>query len=144
MVRYIDVTDIAKQIADFKKIVKSPNSDYMTGYLCALSVTEGMIANTPTANVAPIEEVERLQAEKETLEIYYKDYKYKNKELTAFNRRWAKECAELQDECDQIKADTVQVVHAMIKERCLNGGIYPAFVARTIEQVEKEMLEGTK
>ena len=35
--------DIQKQIADFKRAVKSENSDYLTGYLCALSAVEGMI-----------------------------------------------------------------------------------------------------
>ena len=41
----IDALDnIAKQIADFKRCVQSENSDYLTGYLCALSVVEGMIA----------------------------------------------------------------------------------------------------
>jgi hypothetical protein len=64
MSRYIDVTDIAKQIADFKKTVNSPNSDYMTGYLSALSVVEGMIANTPTANVAPIADTVRKMQER--------------------------------------------------------------------------------
>jgi hypothetical protein len=54
MSRYIDSTDISQQIADFKKAVKSPNSDYMTGYLCALSVTEGMIDSTPTADVVEV------------------------------------------------------------------------------------------
>lgn len=54
MSRYIDATDIAKQIADFKRVVNSPNSDYMTGYLCALSVTEGMITKTPTADVVEV------------------------------------------------------------------------------------------
>lgn len=54
MSRYIDATDIAKQIADFKRVINSPNSDYMTGYLCALSVTEGMIANTDTADVVEV------------------------------------------------------------------------------------------
>lgn len=37
--------DILKQIKDFKKCVKSENSDYLTGYLSALSVVEGMLAN---------------------------------------------------------------------------------------------------
>lgn len=54
MKRYIDATDLAKQIADFKRAVNSPNSDYMTGYLSALSVTEGMIAGTPTADVVEV------------------------------------------------------------------------------------------
>ena len=54
MSRYIDVTDIAKQIADFKRGINSPNSDYMTGYICALSVTEGMIADAPAADVVEV------------------------------------------------------------------------------------------
>lgn len=39
------------------------------------------------------------------------------------------------------KADTVRKMHSEIKERCIKGGIYPAFVASTIDQIEKEMLE---
>lgn len=30
------------------------------------------------------------------------------------------------------------------KERCIKGGIYPAFVASTIDQIAKEMLEGER
>jgi hypothetical protein len=41
-----------------------------------------------------------------------------------------------------IKANTVRKMHSEIKERCIKGGIFPAFVARTIEEVAKEMLEG--
>jgi len=36
---------LADKIASFKRCVKSDNSDYLTGYLCALSVVEGMIAD---------------------------------------------------------------------------------------------------
>ena len=36
---------LADEIASFKRCVKSENSDYLTGYLCALSVVEGMIAD---------------------------------------------------------------------------------------------------
>ena len=35
---------LADEIATFKRCVKSENSDYLTGYLCALSAVEGMIA----------------------------------------------------------------------------------------------------
>lgn len=38
-------------------------------------------------------------------------------------------------------ADTVRKMHSMIKERCIDGGIYPAFVERVIAQIAKEMLE---
>ncbi len=36
---------LADEIASFKWRVKSDNGDYLTGYLCALSVVEGMIAD---------------------------------------------------------------------------------------------------
>ena len=54
MAEYKDITELSKQIADFKKSVNSPNSDYMTGYLCALSVTEGIIANISTEDVVKV------------------------------------------------------------------------------------------
>ena len=40
------------------------------------------------------------------------------------------------------RADTVRKMHSLIKERCIAGGIYPAFVESTIEKVAKEMLGG--
>ena len=68
-----------------------------------------------------VEETEKLKAEKEEL----KDVAYR------------REC-----EVFTAKADTVRKMQSMIKERCINGGIYPAFVASTIDQIAKEMLEG--
>ena len=91
---------------------------------------------------------ERLRAEKEVLEINNKDLKYRNKELTAFNRRWAKECAELQDECDQIKADTVRKMQEKLKiamrdvaKYSFGGRDYSVIGEGFIDQVAKEMLE---
>lgn len=40
----IDADKLKEQIAKVKKCFTSENSDYMTGYICALSVVEGMIA----------------------------------------------------------------------------------------------------
>ena len=36
---------LADEIASFKRCFKSENGDYLTGYLSALSVVEGMIAD---------------------------------------------------------------------------------------------------
>lgn len=36
--------DIKSQISLCKKNIKSENSDYLTGYICAFSTVEGMIA----------------------------------------------------------------------------------------------------
>ena len=40
-----------QEIADFKRTVKCDNSDYLTGYICALSAVEGMIAEQPAVEV---------------------------------------------------------------------------------------------
>ena len=38
--------------------------------------------------------------------------------------------------------DTVHKMQTMIKEECLKGGIWPAFVARVVENVGEKLLEG--
>ena len=87
-----------------------------------------------------------MRAEKETLEIYNADYKFKNKELMAFNRRWAKECADLQDECETIKADTVRKMQErlMQEERIFEayGTRWKIIYSSAIDQIAKEMLGG--
>jgi hypothetical protein len=77
MSKYIDAENISKQIADFKKSITSPNSDYMTGYICALSVTEGMIANAMLASTADVVEVrhgewEEIKCGYEIFDYYFK------------------------------------------------------------------------
>ena len=42
--RMISADALRKQIAKVKRCFRSDNNDYMTGYLSALSVVEGMIA----------------------------------------------------------------------------------------------------
>ena len=57
MAEYKDVELLKKQIADFKRAVNSVepmNSDYLTGYISALSVIEGVIAEQPIADVAKV------------------------------------------------------------------------------------------
>ena len=46
---------LAKQIAEWKKHIKSENQDYLTGYICGLSVVEGMIADMPAIPAIPVE-----------------------------------------------------------------------------------------
>lgn len=50
--------------------------------------------------------------------------------------------AEANNDKKKLRADTVRNMHSLIKERCIKGGIYPAFVAGVIDQIAKEMLEG--
>lgn len=54
MAEYKDVEPLKKQIADFKQVVNSQNSDYLTGYISALSATEGIIAALPAADVVEV------------------------------------------------------------------------------------------
>lgn len=42
----------------------------------------------------------------------------------------------------EAKSETIIKMRSLIKERCIAGGIYPAFVASTIEKVAKELLGG--
>lgn len=42
----------------------------------------------------------------------------------------------------EAKADTVREMQERIKTRCIKSGIYPAIVARAIDQIAKEMTEG--
>lgn len=44
----------------------------------------------------------------------------------------------------EAKSEAIIKMHSLIKERCIAGGIYPAFVESTIEKVAKEMLAGEK
>ena len=57
MAEYKDVEQMKKQIADFKRAVNAVepmNSDYLTGYISALSVIEGVIAEQPATDVTPV------------------------------------------------------------------------------------------
>lgn len=57
MAEYKDVELLKKQITDFKRAVNSVkpmNSDYITGYISALSAVEEAIAEQPTADVAEV------------------------------------------------------------------------------------------
>lgn len=57
MAEYKDVELLKNQIADFKRAVnavKPMNSDYLTGYISALSVIEGEIAEQSAADVEPV------------------------------------------------------------------------------------------
>lgn len=43
----------------------------------------------------------------------------------------------------KLNADTVREMQERIESRCIKGGIYPVFVKRVIDQVAKELIDGT-
>ena len=43
-----------------------------------------------------------------------------------------------------VRADTVRKMQSEIEARCIKGGIYPAFVKRTISQIAEEIIGETK
>ena len=43
---------------------------------------------------------------------------------------------------ESVKSDTVREMRKEIEARCIKGGIYPAFVRSTIEQIAREMIGG--
>ena len=84
------------------------------------------------------EENERLRAENE---------KYEAENHAEFNKWLKLEEAtkqrhhELFEEAKiVVKADTVKKMQTEIEARCIKGGIYPAFVKSTLDQIVKEML----
>lgn len=54
MAEYIDAEPLKKEIADWKRTIHSENTDYQTGYMSALSVVEGMIAEQTAVDVEPV------------------------------------------------------------------------------------------
>ena len=64
------------------------------------------------------------------------------KVITTNNADLETELAQTYDLLEEAKSDTVRKMQTEIKERCIKGGIYPAFVASTIDKIAKEMLEG--
>lgn len=43
---------------------------------------------------------------------------------------------------ESVRADTVREMQKEIEARCIKGGIYPAFVRSTIEQIARELIGG--
>lgn len=54
MAKYIDKEPLVQEIKEFKQAVQSANTDYLTGYLSALSVAQGMIAKQDIADVVQV------------------------------------------------------------------------------------------
>ena len=54
MPKYIDKEPLVQEIKEFKQAVQSANTDYLTGYLSALSVAQGMIAKQDIADVVQV------------------------------------------------------------------------------------------
>ena len=61
--------------------------------------------------------------------------------LTEENERLNSSCTELTRNLHTVQAATVNTMYSEIKERCIKGGIYPAFVASVVTDVAKELLE---
>lgn len=98
------------------------------------------------------EENERLKAERDTLEVYYKDYKYRNGELQKDNRRWAEEYNELNqvnesliDDIAKAKADTVKRFAERLKDTSMTKWDYHEAVdVDEIDRTAQEMLGETE
>ena len=95
----------------------------------ATKITEGeMIAIIDALSL-----INELTEEKERLEASIKI-------LVANNADLETELAITYDLLEETKADTVRKMQKEIEARCIKGGIYPAFVKSTINQIAKEMI----
>lgn len=128
--------ELCKKIADENEYLKSTdigdlNQEY-DSLAKSLEDAIELIDKLRAKKAMLTEENERLRVENETLKI-------------ATNDQYSHLCDchdKIAEMLRQKEADTVREMHSEIKERCIKGGIYPAFVASTIDQIAKEMLEG--
>lgn len=67
-----------------------------------------------------------------------------NERLRAENDELCDNIACLEIDKENAERRTVRKMQTEIEARCRKGGIYPAFVKSTIDQIAKEMLEGEK
>ena len=87
-----------------------------------------------------VAEQARLTEENERLrEILHTDISFVCVSRGSGKTNHLKEVARLR--MDEVRAYAVREMHSKIKDRCIEGGIYPAFVERVIDQIAKEMLE---
>ena len=63
------------------------------------------------------------------------------KELTEENELFRRELKSYFENAWTRESDLVKKMQTMIKEECIAGGIWPAFVARVVENVGKKLLE---
>ena len=98
------------------------------------------------------EENERVRAERDTLEIYNKDYKYRLKGLRKDNEEWEEQCKDLELDNDilreritEVKADTVRKMQERLTAEFRDRVAYTrSYCHDTIDQIAKEMLEDDK
>lgn len=62
MARLIDADVLGAGVKHWKRQQHSMNIDYSTGYRCALSTVEGMIADAPAVDAIPVEWLRNLCA----------------------------------------------------------------------------------
>ena len=89
MPRYIDAEKLKRDLIDNRNFYPA--------------IVKRAIENAPTEDVVPRSEVERLQAQKDDLEILVKDLRFRNKELQKANEGLAKNIEELEIENDIVR-----------------------------------------
>ena len=85
--------------------------------------------------------IKELTVENEILRERYRILDDSYEKLLSENGKLGAELMLARWDLTSIKLNTIQNMQAMIKEECIAGGIYPAFVARVVESVGKKLLE---
>lgn len=61
--------------------------------------------------------------------------------VEGLTEKWEEAINQVNYVADVTKTDTVHKMQTMIKEECIAGGIWPAFVAKVVERVGQKILE---
>lgn len=107
-----------------------------------IDVQEEDLANF-SRDVALVKEyIEQLSEDNKGLIINMNAFGMAAKRLGEENEKLTKALDSKCDDCiARERANTVREMQAEIINRCIKGGIYPAFVATTIDKIAKEMID---
>ena len=133
-----DITKFSRDVALLKEYIKELTEDVeRVSKQCGDIIVECDERDAERLKqVAELtEENERLRAENEKAQIFSVFPKEEElKYLNALER--------MAQEYKTVRADTVRKMQAEIEARCIKGGIYPAFVKRTIDRIAEELIRG--
>lgn len=136
--QYIKLEDLQKfPIREDHCDKEHGNENFIFGIETVLEYAEHL----PTYDVVPKTEVERLEAEKETLELSVKDLRFRNKVLQKCNEGLAKNCGDLELQVEEAiafrKTQVEQIFADFGKLRCTNDEDYREF-AELRKKYERE------
>lgn len=106
-----------------------------------VTCTNCLIADALALINSQEQRIKELAEENERLTINMNAYGLAAKRLGEEKNQFLDTIVCLEIDLEKAKANAVRAMQAEIINRCIQGGIYPAFVATTIDKIAKEMID---